>query len=168
MNANVRLKTGHVPPSDFQFEELQPGSGGTEVKTNNHQKRNSLIRTRSRPSLVWPAKTSQASVNHFQIKRELEKNIEAVESELVRGEKEMRSLQVMVVSYRNNPQFGDVTKFESELASVTLRVQHSQAQVSSIFAARKLKYSFMNYQFQLHSLQDKLKDVTSILENLKV
>ena len=80
--------------------------------------------------MVWPAKTSQASVNYFQIKRELEKSIEAVESELFRGEKEMRSLQVMVASYRNNPKFGDVTKFQSELDSVTLRVQNSKAQVS--------------------------------------
>ena len=80
--------------------------------------------------MVWPAKTSQASVNHFQIKRELEKSIEVVESELLRGEKEMRSLQVMVVSYRNNPKFGDVTKFQSELDSVTLQVQNSKAQVS--------------------------------------
>ena len=140
MNANARLKTGHVPPCDFEFEELQPGSGGIEAKTNNHnEKRNSLIRTRSKPSLVWPAKTSQTSVNHFQIKRELEKNIEAVESELTRGEKEMRSLQVMVASYRNNPKFGDVSKFETELASVTLRVQHSQVQVSSLQCHERLR-----------------------------
>lgn len=82
--------------------------------------------------MVWPAKTSQASVNYFQIKRELEKNIEAVKSELARGEKEMKSLQVMVASYRNTPKFGDVTKFQSELASVTLRVQNSKAQVGSL------------------------------------
>ena len=130
MNAIVRLKTGHVPPGDFQFEELQSGSGGSDAKTSNQEKRNSLIRTRSRPSLAWPVKTSQASVNYFQVKRELERNIQAVESELTRGAKEMKSLQVMVASYRNNPKFGDVTKFEAELASVTLRVQHSQAQVS--------------------------------------
>ena len=90
--------------------------------------------------MVWPAKTSQASVNYFQIKREMEKNIEAVESELLRGEKEMRSLQVMVASYRNNPKFGDVTKFQSELDSVTLRVQNSKAQVSFLcICCQKMK-----------------------------
>ena len=41
-------------------------------------------------------------------------------------------LQVMVATYRTNPKFGDVTQFEVELQSVTLRVQHSQAQVHSL------------------------------------
>ena len=142
MNYIARLKPGHVPPPDFQFEELIPGTGDTKTGL---EKRNSLIRTRSKQSLVRPAKTSQASVNYFQIKRELEKSIEAVESELERGGKEMRSLQVMVASYRNNPKFGDVTKFESELEAVTLRVQHSQAQVTKLYIARTQNNCQINF-----------------------
>ena len=69
------------------------------------------------------------NVNYFQMKREIEKNVEVVENDLSKGQKEMKSLQLMVHTYRNNPKFGDVTKFEMELESVTLRVQHSQSQV---------------------------------------
>ena len=132
-----RLKTGQVPPSDFTFEELGPGlgekesrSGSGQGRAGNLEKRNSLIRTWSKQSLV--KEKSAHTVNYYQLKRELEKNVEAVESEVARGQKEMRSLQVMVATYRTNPKFGDVAQFEVELQSVTLRVQHSQAQVHSL------------------------------------
>lgn len=144
-----RLKTGNVPPSDFQFEELSPGVVLDTKSGTGHggylEKRNSLIRVRSRQNLVRD-KTS-TNINYYQMKREIEKNIETVESELEKGQKEMKSLQIMVNTYRTNPKFGDVTKFESELDSVTLKVQHSQS--------------------QLYLLQNKLKDVNSMLENIK-
>ena len=126
-----------MPPSDFTFEELGPGLGEKEARSGsgqgragNLEKRNSLIRTWSKQSLV--KEKSAHTVNYYQLKRELEKNVEAVESEVARGQKEMRSLQVMVATYRTNPKFGDVAQFEVELQSVTLRVQHSQAQVHSL------------------------------------
>ena len=92
-----RLKTGQVPPSDFTFEELGPGLGEKEARSGpgqgrNLEKRNSLIRTWSKQSLV--KEKSAHTVNYYQLKRELEKNVEAVESEVARGQKEMRSLQV--------------------------------------------------------------------------
>ena len=119
-----RLKTGNVPPSDFQFEELLPGA---ETRSGYVEKRNSLVRVRSKQSLV--KERTANNVNYFQTKREIEKNVEVVENDLSKGQKEMKSLQLMVHTYRNNPKFGDVTKFEMELESVTLRVQHSQSQV---------------------------------------
>ena len=112
-----RLKTGQVPPSDFTFEELGPGLGEKEARSGpgqgrNLEKRNSLIRTWSKQSLV--KEKSAHTVNYYQLKRELEKNVEAVESEVARGQKEMRSLQVSaanrligeVVQSRRRPLLG--------------------------------------------------------------
>ena len=121
-----RLKTGNVPPSDFQFEELVPGVNGV-ARSGYLEKRNSLVRIKSKQRLV--KERTANNVNYFQMRRELEKSVEVVENELSKGQKEMKSLQLMVHTYRNNPKFGDVTKFEMELESVTLRVQHSQSQV---------------------------------------
>ena len=73
-----RLKTGCVPPSDLQFEEYLPGVLVDLKQLPN--KRNSLIRVRSKQSLC-----KGGNVNYYQMKRDLEKKIDSQESELLRG-----------------------------------------------------------------------------------
>ena len=73
----VRLKTGNVPPIDFVFEELMPGM---EVKSNG-EKRNSMSRARSKQAL----NAERGNINYFQRKRELQKKIEAQESDVLKG-----------------------------------------------------------------------------------
>lgn len=136
-----RLKTGCVPPSDLQFEEYLPGVLVDLKQLPN--KRNSLIRVRSKQSLC-----KGGNVNYYQMKRDLEKKIEAQESELLRGQKEMKSLQLMIQTYKTNPKFGDVKTFEFELEDAVLRVQQLQA--------------------SLHSLRSQLEEVKVALENLKL
>ena len=75
----LRLKTGNVPPADFAFEELLLGK---ECKTST-EKRNTLNRGRSKQALH----AEKGSNNYFQRKRELEKKIEAQESEVLKGKK---------------------------------------------------------------------------------
>lgn len=136
-----RLKTGCVPPSDLQFEEYLPGVLVDLKQLPN--KRNSLIRVRSKQSLC-----KGGNVNYYQMKRDLEKKIDSQESELLRGQKEMKSLQLMIQTYRENPKFGDVKNFECELEDSVLRVQQLQA--------------------SLHSLRSQLEEVLVALDNLKL
>ena len=132
-------------------------------------KRNSLIRVKSKQSLC-----KGGNVNYYQMKRDLEKKIDSHECDLIRGiyylmrrhqlyehfmrlkrsiclfqgQKEMKSLQLMIQTYRENPKFGDVKKFEEELELAVFRVQQLQS--------------------TLHSLRGQLDDVNLSLENLKV
>ena len=67
-----------MPPSDLQFEEYLPGVLVDLKQLPN--KRNSLIRVRSKQSLC-----KGGNVNYYQMKRDLEKKIDSQESELLRG-----------------------------------------------------------------------------------
>ena len=60
----------------------------------------------------------------------------------------MKSLQLMIQTYRENPKFGDVKNFECELEDSVLRVQQLQA--------------------SLHSFRSQLEEVNVALENLKL
>ena len=60
----------------------------------------------------------------------------------------MKSLQLMIQTYRENPKFGDVKNFEEELEDSVLRVQQLQA--------------------SLHSLRSQLEEVQVALDNLKL
>ena len=60
------------------FEELLPGM---EIKSNS-EKWNSMSRGRSKQAL----NVDKGNVNYFQKKRELEKKIEAQESEVQKGD----------------------------------------------------------------------------------
>merc|ERR1719427_1286157 len=133
-----RLKTGNMPPADFVFEELIPG---VEVKTNV-EKRNSWSR-RSKQVL----NAEKGNINYFQKKRELEKKIEVQESDLLKGQKEKKSLQLMIQSYTQNPKFGDVTKFQGELDAAAHKVQLLES--------------------KLQAMQTELVDVNNTLENMK-
>jgi len=134
-----RLKTGNVPPTDFVFEELMPGM---EVKSN-HEKRNSMSRGRSKQAL----NVEKGNINYFQRKRELQKKIEAQESDVLKGQKEMKSLQLMIQTYTQNPKFGDVKQFQGELDAAAHKVQLLES--------------------ELHAMQTELVDVNNTLENIK-
>ena len=60
----------------------------------------------------------------------------------------MKSLQLMIQTYRENPKFGDVKKFECELEVAVLRVQQLES--------------------TLHCLHSQLEEVNVSLDNLKV
>ena len=60
----------------------------------------------------------------------------------------MKSLQLMIQTYKKNPKFGDVKTFELELEDAVLRVQQLQA--------------------SLHSLRSQVEEVNLALENLKL
>ena len=101
-------KTGNVPPPEYQFEDLASGGGGQ-----------GKARTLSRVKLTQTGEND----NLFPRKRELERRIAGVEAEVAKGQKEMAALQLMVATYRQNPKFGDATKFQGELEAVILKVQ---------------------------------------------
>jgi len=134
-----RLKTGNVPPADFVFEELIPGM---EVKTNV-AKRNSWSRRRSKQVL----NAEKENINYFQKKRELEKKIEVQESDVLKGHKEIKSLQLMIQTYTQNPKFGDVKKFQGELDVAAHKVQLLES--------------------ELQAMQTELVDVNDTLENMR-
>ena len=130
-----------------------------EVKTNI-DKGNSMSRGRSRQAL----NAEKGNINYFQRKRELEKIIEAQESEVLKGkfeiqkivikclflrsgQKEMKSLQLMIQTYTQNPKFGDVKKFQGELDTAAHKVQLLES--------------------ELHAMQTELVDVNNTLENMK-
>jgi len=134
-----RLKTGNIPPTDFVFEELMPGM---EVKSNN-EKRNSMSRGRSKQAL----NVEKGNSNYFQRKRELQKKIEAQESDVLKGQKEMKSLQLMIQTYTQNPKFGDAKQFQGELDAAAHKVQLLES--------------------ELHAMETELVDVNNALENIK-
>eukprot|EP00092_Neocalanus_flemingeri_P058116 GFUD01069205.1.p1 GENE.GFUD01069205.1~~GFUD01069205.1.p1 ORF type:complete len:558 (+),score=166.38 GFUD01069205.1:488-2161(+) len=134
-----RLKTGSVPPADFMFEELMPGM---EIKSNAERK-NSMSRGRSKQAL----NVEKGNINYFQRKRELEKKIEAQESDVLKGQKEMKSLQLMIQTYTQNPKFGDAKQFQGELDAAAQKVQLLES--------------------ELHAMQTELVDVNNTLENMK-
>ena len=94
--------------------------------------------------------TEKDNQSAYQNKRKLESKIEALEEEISKGEeakfakwlpnnvhfitgrKEMSALQLMVKSYTENPQFGDVNKFRSELDKVTHNVQLLESDLFSL------------------------------------
>eukprot|EP00092_Neocalanus_flemingeri_P012396 GFUD01013364.1.p1 GENE.GFUD01013364.1~~GFUD01013364.1.p1 ORF type:complete len:560 (-),score=157.06 GFUD01013364.1:214-1893(-) len=114
-----KLKTGDVPPEDFVFEELQPG---TVLKTNFLTK---MKRSKSTPNL------NMESPNYFQRKRYLEKKTDAHKIEIAKVQKEMKGLQVMVKTYTDNPKFGDVKQFQGELETAAKRVQVLESELTT-------------------------------------
>ena len=94
--------------------------------------------------------TEKDNQSAYQNKRKLESKLEALEEEIAKGEeakfakwlpnnvhfitgrKEMSALQLMVKSYTENPQFGDVNKFRSELDKVTHSVQLLESDLFSL------------------------------------
>ena len=91
-----RNKTGSVPPSEIQFDDLStPGllSG---------------ILASSEPLLLKAETESGKSL--YQEKRQIEKKIKAQEEQIQKGIKEILALQKMIKTYKANPKFGSPDK----------------------------------------------------------
>ena len=63
------------------------------------------------------------------------------------GQKEMKSLQLMIQTYTQNPKFGDAKQFQGELDAAAHKVQLLES--------------------ELHAMQTELVDVNNTLENIK-
>ena len=126
-----KLKTGEHPPADLAFEEIP---NGLEIKVGTLGRKKSKVK--------FNKSTEENSL--FSKKKELEKQVENMESEIEKGnfqdkscnfeyecvsiliflgKKEISALRLMVQSYTNNPKFGDASKFQSELDSAIYNVQ---------------------------------------------
>ena len=144
-----RLKTGNVPPHDLSFEDI-PGEFRAKYGT--------LVRTKSKPKLNKPEENKHL----FPRKRDIEERIKWIESDIIKGilcpvnfvdiylpthisgNKEIKAIQIMVQSYKQNPKFGNPKKFQEELEVVILKVQKLES--------------------ELHSLNQDLTDVNQQLE----
>jgi len=114
----TNLKTGNIPPEDFQFEELGPDSNLKSFGTGT------LSRSQTNLSVDSP--------NLYQKKRELEKLVEEKKKEEASAQKEMKALQMMVETYKNNPKFGDARKFQSELDSANAKTQKIGSEIQEL------------------------------------
>ena len=87
--------------------------------------------------------------NLYQKKRELEKHLHAKEAEVAAGlgkfltknntqffcisvQKEHKALNMMVDTYRNNPNFGDTKQFLRELDAVTTKMQKLESEAQTL------------------------------------
>jgi len=109
-----QFKTGNVP-------SLEDGIS-VEAFTNT------IKRSKSNTRLANDKETQTV----YQQKRQLQSQIEVLEEEIVKGQKEMSGLQLMVQSYTANPKFGDAAQFKEELDRVTLRVQLHESDLYSL------------------------------------
>jgi len=138
-----RLKTGNQPPLDFPFEECHPGD---EPRQTNQSQYGTLGRKRSKLNLLSREK-GEGEVGLFPRARQIRGQVDDLEAEIVKGNKEIKALQLMVATYTQNPKFGDAKKFQAELDSATHRVQLLES--------------------SLHALNRELAEVTKGLEERK-
>ena len=87
-----RFKSGDVPPGDFKFEDMHDPAAMLAQDALSESKATNL--------------------NLYQKKKGLEKNIEEAEKELDKKQRELKSLQQMVQTYKNNPKFGNPKHFQ--------------------------------------------------------
>jgi len=125
------LKTGDKPPKEIQFEEI---TCRAEAKFGTLGKRKSNLKL----------KKTAGDEKLFPQKRELESQIDNVEIEIDKGNKEIAAIQLMVQSYTDNPKFGDPKKFQAELDAAIHHVQVLES--------------------ELHSLNIKLDDINNQLD----
>jgi len=95
-----RLKTGNQPPVDFPFEECCQGE---EIQSRPSQGgHGTLGRKRSRLNLLSREK-GEGEVGLFPKARQIRGQVEDLEADIVKGNKEIKALQLMVASYTQNP-----------------------------------------------------------------
>eukprot|EP00092_Neocalanus_flemingeri_P031176 GFUD01033867.1.p1 GENE.GFUD01033867.1~~GFUD01033867.1.p1 ORF type:complete len:570 (+),score=214.86 GFUD01033867.1:46-1755(+) len=133
-----RYKTGDLPPTDIQFEEMSLG---------REKKSRSLTRRMSRSN--FSQKTDKQ--NLFQKKRKLLSNIEKYKSDISKGTKEKQALQLMIDTYTKTPEFGDASKFQQELDIVSQKVEKLSQELSILNRDLDLVESKMNLNMR-HSL----------------
>jgi len=119
-----RLKTGNLPPQEILFEEMSADKMGD-------QKVRTLGRKKSRQNNS-NQHLDTLNQNLFQRKRELNKKIEEHEGQISKGQKEIKALQLMVQTYKQNPKFGDWKKFQSEIETVIFKVQTLEADMHAL------------------------------------
>ena len=104
-----RYKTGAVPPSEIQFNDLStPGLlSGIQSYTEPLQLK---AQTESGKSL-------------YQEKRQIEKKIKVQEEQIQKGIKEILALKKMVQTYKANPRFGSTDKLCEQLELSVQRVE---------------------------------------------
>ncbi len=96
-----RLKSGDVPPNDFKFEDMSDPQA----------------------LLAQDPMERPSNLNLYPKKRELERGIDETEKLLQRKQKELVSLQQMVVTYQSNPKFGNSKHFQGEISNLTLEIE---------------------------------------------
>ena len=99
-----RYKTGGVPPSEIQFDDLS-----LEVLIPSEPIQLSI--------------QSESGVFLYQEKRKLEKKIKQQEEEIQKGEREILGLTKMINTYKANPKFGCAEKLCEQLEMSAQRVE---------------------------------------------
>ena len=89
-----------------------------------------------------------------------------VEEEVAKGQKEMAALQLMIATYRQNPSFGDATKFQGELEAAILRVQVFFVTVSHCTVLQTSLHQVL--ESDLHALTQELMEVDRKLAQLRL
>lgn len=123
-----RLKTGNVPPDDFPFEECLPWD---ESRPPVQSQYGTLGRKKSKLNLISKEK-GEGEVGLFPRARQIRSQVETLEADIAKGNKEITALQLMVASYTQNPKFGDAKKFQAELDIATHRVQVLESELHSV------------------------------------
>ena len=104
-----RHKTGAVPPTEIQFDDLSSPGLLVGVLANSEP-------------LVLKAQ-SDSGKSLYQEKRQIEKKIKAQEDQIQKGCKEIVALRKMVSTYKANPKFGCSDKLCEQLEMSVQRVE---------------------------------------------
>jgi len=99
-------KSGDLPPGEIAF-----------IQTQQLREKKSKGSSLSRRLTMSHVQTSQSPTkqNLYQKKRKLLKIIEKTKVDYEKGSKEVQALQLMINTYKENPEYGNVKKFEQEL-----------------------------------------------------
>lgn len=109
-----KYKSGDVPPGDFNFEDMQD--------------------PRSMLSADALANCGPTNLNLYPRKREIERQMAAIEAELAKNQKELMSLNQMMETYQNQPKFGNSKKFLSEIQKLHSSVTELESALTSLRA----------------------------------
>jgi len=116
-------KSGDLPPGEIPFIQ-------TQQLREKKSKGSSLSRRLTMSHLH--SKQSPNKQNLFQKKRKLLKSIDKSKAEYEKGTKEVQALQLMINTYKENPEYGNVKKFEQELKLASDKVNRLDTELSSL------------------------------------
>jgi hypothetical protein len=109
-----RFKSGDVPPGDFNFEDMHDPQAMLTADAL--------------------ASTGPTNLNLYPRKKELERQMGAIEAELNKSQKELKSLNQMMATYQNQPKFGNSKQFKGEIANLHGHVREMEAALTSLRA----------------------------------
>ncbi len=107
-------KSGDIPPEDFNFEDMQD--------------------PHSMLSADALASTGPTNLNLYPRKKELERQMAAIEAELGKSQKELLSLNQMMETYQNQPKFGNSKRFQVEIQKLHASIAELEGALTSIRA----------------------------------